>query len=86
MTLGIVRQQRQLADQILDVMHDEGEAAVELVETLRVGQRLLALRLADMAGGLPPGGAQHVEILPIEPPVDRRTRQQDCADQPAIMD
>ena len=34
--------QRQLADQVLDVVHDEGEAAVELVEALGVGERLLA--------------------------------------------
>ena len=34
--------QAELAHQILDVVHDEGEAAVELVEALGVGQRLLA--------------------------------------------
>ena len=35
--LGIAREQRQLADQILDVVKDEGEAAVELLEPLRIG-------------------------------------------------
>ena len=40
--LGIARDQAELADQILDVVHDEGEAAVELVEALGVGERLLA--------------------------------------------
>ena len=84
--LGIAREQRQLADQILDVMRDEGEAAVELVEALGVVERLLPLRLADMGRRLAPGSAQHVEILPVEAAVDRRRRKQDRADQPAIME
>ena len=46
---------RQLADQILDVVHDEGEAAVELVEALRVGERLLAARLGEIARHLAAG-------------------------------
>ena len=58
--------QAELADQILDVVHDEGEAAVELVEALGVGERVLALRLGDVAGGLDAGGAEQVEILPVE--------------------
>ncbi len=58
--------QAELADQILDVVHDEGEAAVELVEALRVGERLLAARLGEIAGGLDAGGAEQVEILPVQ--------------------
>ena len=46
MALGVAGDQRQLADQILDVVHDEGEAPVELVEAARVGERLLALASA----------------------------------------
>ena len=57
---------RELAHQILDVVHDEGEAAVELVEALRVGERVLAPRLGDVGGRLDAGGAEQVEILPVE--------------------
>ena len=64
--LGVAGDEAELAHQILDVVHDEGEAAVELVEALRVGERLLAARLGDVAGGLDAGGAEQVEILPVE--------------------
>ena len=64
--LGIARDQRQLADQVLDVVQDEGEAAVEFLEPLGVGQRLLAVRLGERARRLAAGGAQQVEILPVE--------------------
>ena len=47
--------QRQLTDQILDVVEDEGEAAVELVKALRLGRRLLAMCLGKTARRLPPG-------------------------------
>src|SRR3546814_6234539 len=50
-------------------------------DLLGVVQRLLPLRLAQIAGRLPSGGAQHVEILPVQPPVDGRASQQDRADQ-----
>ena len=66
MALGVARDEAELAHQILDVVHDEGEAAVELVEALRVGERLLAARLGDVGGGLDAGGAEQVEILPVE--------------------
>ena len=61
-------EQRQLADQILDVVQDEGEAAVEFLEPLGVGERLLALRLGERARRLAAGGAKQVEILPVERP------------------
>ena len=64
--LGVAGDEAELAHQILDVVHDEGEAAVELVEALRVGERLLAARLGDIGGGLDAGGAEQVEILPVE--------------------
>ena len=77
---------RELADQILDVVHDEGEAAVELVEAPGVGERLLASRLGDIAGGLDAGGAEQVEILPVERAPERRMLEDDEADQPAGVD
>src|SRR3546814_16394470 len=60
------RDEGELAHQILDVVEDEGEAAVELVEALGVGERLLAPRLGEIARGLNAGGAEQVEILPVE--------------------
>ena len=84
--LGVARDQAELADQILDVVHDEGEAAVELVEALGVGERLLAARLGDIAGGLDAGGAEQVEILPVERAADRRMLEDDEAGEPAVVD
>ena len=71
MALGVAGDQAELAHQILDVVHDEGEAAVELVEALGVGERLLAARLGDIARRLDAGGAEQVEILPVERPADQ---------------
>ena len=50
--LGVARDQRQLADEVLDVVEDEGEAAVELVEPLRLGQRGVRAILGQIARGL----------------------------------
>src|SRR3546814_13469386 len=65
-TLGIAREQRELARQILDVVHDEGEAAIEFVEPPRLGQGLLALRFGEIARRLLARDAQHIEIFPVE--------------------
>src|SRR3546814_1897638 len=73
---GVAGDQAKLAHQILDVVHDEGEAAVELLETLRFGKRLLPLRFGYVAGHLPSDDAQHVQILPVKLPPDERPRQQ----------
>ena len=70
--LGIARDQAELAHQILDVVHDEGEAAVELVEAVGVGERLLAARFGEIARRLDAGGAEQVEILPVERPPHKR--------------
>ena len=86
MALGIARDQAELAHQILDVVHDEGEAAVELVEALRVGERLLAARLGDIGSGLDAGGAEQVEILPVERPAEGRISEDDEPREPAAMD
>ena len=80
--LGIARDQRQLADQVLDVVEDEGEAAVEFLEPLRVGERLLAMRFGERARRLAAGGAQQVEILPVERAAIVGRGEQDEADQP----
>ena len=49
MPLGISRHQPELAHEILDVVHDEGEAAIELVELACLQQRRLARRFGDIA-------------------------------------
>ena len=64
--LGVARDQRQLADEVLDVVQDEREAAVELVEPRGVGERGMRAILGQIARRLPPGDAQQVEILPVE--------------------
>ena len=84
--LGVARDQAELAHQILDVVHDEGEAAVELVEALGVGERLLAARLGDIGRGLDAGGAEQVEILPVERAAEGRMLEDDEAGEPAVMD
>ena len=67
--------QRQLADQVLDVVEDEGEAAVEFLEPLGVDQRLLAVRFGQARRRLAPGGAEQVEILPVERAAISRARR-----------
>ena len=84
--LGVAGDQRELAHQILDVVHDEGEAPVELVETLGVGKRLLAARFGDIARGLDAGGTEQVEVLPVERPSEMRMLEDDQADQLAGVD
>ena len=84
--LGVADDEAELADQILDVVHDEGEAAVEFVEPPGVGERLLAARLGEIARRLDPGGAEQVEILPVERPPDQRMLEQDQADEPIAVD
>src|SRR5689334_23142642 len=86
MPFRIPRDQRQLTHQILDVMQNEGEATVEFLKPLRVGQRFLAVRLSQSCRSLAAGGAQEVEIFPVESAADFRSGEQDEADQPLVMD
>ncbi len=86
MPLGVARDQRQLADEVLHVVQDEGEAAVEFLEPLGVGQRLLAVRLGQRAGRLAPGRAQQVEILPVERAAVFGRGEQHQPDQPVVVD
>ena len=79
MALGIAREQRQLADEILHVVKDEGEAAVEFLEPLRIGQRLLAVRLGERARRLSSRGREAGRNLPSRaPPVYRARRGRRC--------
>ena len=75
-----------LADQILDVVEDEGEAAVEFLEPLRGGERFLAARVGELARRLPAGGLQKVEILPVERAAVIGRGEDDEADDPAFVD
>ena len=84
--LGVAGDEAELADQILDVVHDEGEAAVELVEAARVAERLLPARLGEIARHLPAGDAEQVEILPVERAIGPGPGEDDDADQPIDMD
>jgi len=87
MTLGIARHQRQLADELLDVMKDEGKAAIELVELARLVERDLCRAFGNLACRLPAQGAQQLEILPIERPLEigafehEKTRERIMVDQ-----
>ena len=74
--LGIACQQTQLADQILDIVHDERHPAVELIETLRFGKRFLATGFRQIACDLTPDHTQHIEILPVQRTIDPGTSQQ----------
>ena len=49
---GIAREQSELARQVLDVMHDEGDAAMEFVEPANFGQGFLAGVFGQIAGEL----------------------------------
>ena len=75
MALGVAGDEGQLADQVLHVVKDEGETAVELLEPLRFGKRALPLRLGERARRLPAGRTQQVEILPVERAAEIRRGQ-----------
>ena len=79
-TLGIARDECQLAHQILDVVHDEGEAAVELVEARGIAECVLALGFGKIACDLASGEAKQVEILPVERTRKRGPLEQHRAD------
>ena len=83
--LGVARKQRQLADQILDVMENEGEATVELLEPLGLAQCLLTERLGERACGLVARGAQQVEILPVELALEFGRGEDNHADEALVM-
>ena len=85
-TLGIAGEQRQLADQVLHVVQDEGEAAVELLEPAGVGKRFLAEHFGERARRLAAGGAQEVEVLPVERPAIFGRGDEYEADQALVMD
>ncbi len=72
MALGIAGQQADLAGEVLDVVHDEGHAAIELVEARRVLQGILPGLFGQIARHLLSGDAQQVEIFPVEPTRDMR--------------
>src|SRR3546814_7058156 len=69
-----------------DLVHDEGEAAVELLELLLSGECGLALRLGDIACRLLADGPQQVEILPVQVRHHGRSFQQQKARQPFQVD
>ena len=45
MAFGVAREKTQLTHEILDIMHDEGEAPVEFIEAASIGKRLLSAGL-----------------------------------------
>jgi hypothetical protein len=67
------------ARKILDVVQNEGKAAVEFIEALGLGQRVLCPGFGEIARNVPPGDAQQVEIFPVERAVEWRARQHDRA-------
>src|SRR5205823_619951 len=58
----------------------------ELLEPLRLGERVLAVRLGERARRLTSGGAQQVEVLPVERPQIFGRGEQDDADQALVVD
>ena len=85
MAFRIARQQAELARKVLDIVHHEGDAPIELVEPVRLQQRDLAVVLRQIACQLLPDDAQQVEILPIELARHRRPAEHDHAHQPFEM-
>src|SRR3546814_4395178 len=74
-----------ISDWSSDVCSSDLESAVELLETLLFGTRLLPLRFGYVAGHLPSDDAQHVQILPGKLPPDERPRQQYGPREPVKM-
>src|SRR3954454_133148 len=85
-TLGIAGEQRELADEILDIVKYEREATIEFFETLRVTERLLSQRLGKRTRGLVSGGPEQVEIFPIELPAIFRRCKHNEANKTLVME
>src|SRR5690348_7287164 len=86
MALGVAGEQRELADKVLDIVEDEREAAVELLEALRIGQGLLSERLGKRARSLVARRPQQVEILPVERAAKLGGGKDDEPDQALLME
>ena len=66
MPLRIAQHQRQLRDQVLEVVHDKRRHPVERVELARFEQRLGRADLAEIARRLPARGLQQIADLPVD--------------------
>ena len=85
MALGVAGKQAELAGQILDVMHDKGDTAVEFIKPPGLDQRLLAGVFRKVTGQLLANHAQQVEIFPVELARLQGPCQHHRAHQPFIM-
>ena len=82
MAFRIPRQQGQLARQVLDIVHDKGDAAVEFIEPRGFHQCLLAGLFGEVTGQLLPDHTQEIEVLPVEAAWLGRAGQDDHPCQP----
>ena len=86
MKFGVAGQQTKLTGQILDIVHHEGDTAVEIVKPVSFCQSILTGVFGKVAGKLLTNDAQQVKVLPIELSDHSGTRQHDQPDKALIMD
>src|SRR6185369_16344211 len=86
MALRIARKQGQLADQVLDIVEDEGKAAVEFLEALSLAEGFLADRFRKRACRLAARCTQKVEVFPVELAAVIGRGEDNEADQPLVVE
>ena len=79
--LGVAQHQRELRDQVLQIVHDEGGHAVEGVELAGLEQRLGRAELLQISGCRARGGLQQVAHFPVDLHRRARIEQHDEADE-----
>ena len=80
MLLGMMKHEGQLADQILQVMGNEGEALADLLKSLHRGERAGGLLLHHIARNLDAQDAEQILVLPCQLTPCPRLSQHDHAD------
>src|SRR5579864_2489340 len=70
MLVGIGENQRQLTDEILDVMGDEGKALVELDKLARFGERFARFQFREIARDLTAHDFEKIDVLPRQDAMD----------------
>ena len=80
-TFGVLQHQRQLGDDVFQVMHHEGRHAVEGVELAGFQQGLGGVHLGEKASRLARGGLEQVTHFPVQLEAGTRVAEDDEADQ-----
>ena len=81
MPLGVAQHQRELRDQVLQIVHDKGGHAIEGFEFARFQQRFGGAKLTEIARRLPARGLEQIAHFPVDFDLRARRRQHNESEQ-----